>query len=190
LAASIDPVPVTIRPFAAGDLPPVVALWNRCLEKDPITEERFWRLCLLDANFDPEGALVAVDAAGSVIGFLQAMARREPYGNLGLQEAQGWLTVFFVAPEQRREGIGSRLLEAGLAFLRAHGRERVLCNGYAPYYIFPGVDVDYAEASAFLTARGFQPASEAVAMGMPLEGAGANAGTRAGEGGRTGARGV
>jgi GNAT superfamily N-acetyltransferase len=33
------------------------------------------------------------------------------------------------------------------------------------------VDVDYAEASAFLTARGFQPASEAVAMGMPLEGA-------------------
>jgi len=165
------PQGATIRPFLAGDPSPIVALWNRCLAKDPITEERFWRLFLLDANFDPEGALVAQDADGSVIGFLQVTARREPYGNLGLQEAQGWLTVVFVAPERWRERIGSRLLEAGLAFLRARGRERVLCNSYAPYYIFPGVDVDYAKASAFLTARGFQPASEAVAMGMPLEGA-------------------
>jgi GNAT superfamily N-acetyltransferase len=171
MAAPRDSASVTIQPFAAGDLSPVVVLWNRCLTKDPITEERFWRLFLLDANFDPEGALVARDGGGNVVGFLQAMARREPYGSLGLHEAQGWLTVFFVAPERRREGIGSRLLEAGLSFLRAKGRERVLCNGYAPYYIFPGVDVDYPEAGPFLEARGFQPASEAVAMGMPLEGA-------------------
>lgn len=158
-----------IRPFASGDLSPAVALWNRCLTKDPITEERFWQLFLLDANFDPEGALIA-EIDGEAVGFLQAMVRRSPIGSLGLQPTQGWLTVFFIDPGWRRQGIGSRLLEAGLAFLRQKGRRSVMCNGYAPYYIFPGVDNEYTEALDFLTARGFQPAGDAVAMGMPLEG--------------------
>jgi GNAT superfamily N-acetyltransferase len=164
-----SPSPVTIRPFAAADLTPVVALWNRCLPKDPISEERFWRLFLLDANFDPEGALVAAQG-GEVVGFLQAMYRRYPLGSLGIQPEQGWVTAFLVAPERRRQGIGTRLLDEALAYLRMWGRTRVLCNGYAPYYLFPGVDEEYAEAHAFLQARGFTPGAEAVAMGMSLEG--------------------
>lgn len=146
----------TLRPFVSADLAPLVALWNRCLTKDPITEERFWRLFLLDPNFDPEGALVA-EVGGELVGFLQV-------------QAAGYLTVFFVVPEWRRQGIGTRLLEAGLAYLAAKGRTRVSCNGYAPYYVFPGVDVDYTEALAFLLAKGFTVTSEPVAMGMALEG--------------------
>ncbi|HVK03337.1 MAG TPA: GNAT family N-acetyltransferase, partial [Armatimonadaceae bacterium] len=164
---------MTIRPFGRGDIAPVVALWNRCLARDPMTEERFWRMFLLDANFDPAGALVAADGGETVVGFLQAMARRVPYDGVGLQPEQGWITAFFVAPERRRTGVGSRLLEGGLAFLRERGRTRVTCNGYAPHYVFPGVDEEYAEAHEFLEARGFAPASAAVAMGMPLEGSAA-----------------
>jgi mycothiol synthase len=160
---------VIIRPFAPGDLRPVVALWNRCLRKDPITEVRFWQLFLLDANFDPAGALIA-EKDGEVVGLLQAMLRKTPLGVLGLQPQSGWITVFFVHPDYRRRGIGTQLLDVGLTFLREHGRTAVSCNGYAPYYIFPGVDCDYTEALGFLQARGFSVVSEPVAMGMALEG--------------------
>jgi mycothiol synthase len=159
----------TIRPFGPADLAPVVALWNRCLSKDPITEERFWQLFLLDCNFDPAGALVA-EVEGQLVGFLHAIVRKFPMGSLGLEPAKGWITVFFVDPPFRRNGIGSALMEAGLEFLRARGRTEVWCNGYAPYYVFPGIDEDYSEALAFIEAKGFGKLSSPVAMGMRLEG--------------------
>ena len=37
-----------------------------------------------------------------------------------------------------------------MVFLRGQGRTEVMCNGYAPYYVFPGVDEDYREAIGFL----------------------------------------
>lgn len=147
---------VQLRPFQPADLSALVALWNRCLTKDPITEQRFWQLFLLDPNFDPRGALIA-EQDGALVGFLQVVSA-------------GHLTAFFVAPECRRLGIGSQLLEAGLDYLQAKGQSRVACNGYAPYYIFPGVDVDYEAAGAFLAHHGFTVTSEPVAMGMALEG--------------------
>lgn len=159
----------TLRPFGPGDLDPIVALWNRCLPKDPITEERFWQLFLLDVNFDPEGALVA-EVNGAPVGFLQAMVRRYPMGSLGLEPNRGWITAFFVDAAYRGQGIGSGLLEAGFEFLRSKGRTEVWCNGYAPYYVFPGVDSDYTEALAFLEQKGFTRLSSPVAMGMRLEG--------------------
>ena len=161
---------VSIRPFGPDDLAPVVALWNLCLPKDPLTEERFWRLFVLDPNFDPNGFLVAISAEdGAVVGALQTMYRKVPLGSLGTQPDTGWLTAFFVHPDGRRRGVGTRLLDAGLAHLRAAGRAKVLCNGYAPYYLFPGVDAEYAAAHAFLEKHDFVAASEPVAMGMALE---------------------
>jgi ribosomal protein S18 acetylase RimI-like enzyme len=159
----------SIRPFTPDDLAPVVELWNRCLPKDPLRIERFWRLFVLDPNFDTAGFLVAVGESGQIVGALQAMTRKVPLGSLGTQPETGWLTAFFVHPNHRRLGVGTRLLEAGLAYLRASGRTKVLCNGYAPYYLFPGVDVEYAEAHAFLERHGFAAVSEPVAMGMALE---------------------
>jgi mycothiol synthase len=159
----------TIRPFSATDLAPVVALWNRCLIKDPITEERFWQLFLLDVNFDPRGALVA-EADGRPVGFLQAMCRKYPIGTLGLEPGKGWITAFFVDPAVRRQGVAAELLQAGIAFLKEQGRTEVWCNGYAPYYVFPGVDESYMDALAFLEASGFTKLSSPVAMGMRLEG--------------------
>jgi mycothiol synthase len=160
---------VSIRPFLPDDLAPVVELWNRCLLKDPISEERFWRLFVLDPNFDASGFLVAATASGEVVGAMQAMTRKVPLGSLGTQPETGWLTAFFVHPDHRRQGIGSRLIEESLAFLRNAGRTRILCNGYAPYYLFPGVDVEYDAAHRFLRQHDFTAVSEPVAMGMALE---------------------
>lgn len=147
-----------IRPYTASDWKPLVALWNLCLPYDPITEDRFWQLILLDANFCAEGFWVA-EQEGRIVGALQAIQEGE----------RGFLTCFFVHPEWRRRGIGRSLLEAGEAFLQSRGAQSVSCNGYAPYYLFPGVDSRYAEAQAFLLASGFRVQAEAVAMGMTLD---------------------
>ena len=161
---------LTVRPFQPGDYLPVVSLWNRCLHKDPITSERFWQLFLLDENFDPNGALVAENGDGVILGFLQAMVRRVPYGNADLQPEQGWVTVFFVDAAFRRQGVATALLTHGMTFLREKGCTRAGCSGYSPYYIFPGIDEDYGAARAFLVSRRFTPAADAVAMGLRLEG--------------------
>jgi mycothiol synthase len=160
---------LTIRPFSGSDLSAVVSLWNRCLTKDPITEERFWHLFVLDNNFDPAGALVA-ELDGKPVGFLQAIVRKVPLGSLGLEPNKGFIPVFFVDPAFGRQSIGKALLDAGLAYLKAQGRTDVWVNGYSPAYIFPGVDDGYTEALSFLTKNGFTKFSSAVAMGMSLEG--------------------
>ena len=165
-----------VRPFGPSDLATVVALWNRCLPKDTITEERFWQLFLLDANFDRAGALVAEagaepGAGGKIVGFICVIARRFPLGTIGLEPEKGYMTAFFVDPAWRRRGVGTALLSTGAAWLRGRGCRELWCNGYAPYYVTPGVDLDYGEAHAFLRLNGFAEAGAAVAMGRPLEGA-------------------
>ena len=62
------------------------------------------------------------------------------------------------------------MLQGGREFLQNKGCRKIGCSGYAPYYIFPGVDEDYGAAHTFLAVRGFAGAADAVAMGMPLEG--------------------
>ena len=156
---------ISFRPFQSGDLEPIVSLWNACLHKDPITSERFWRLFLLDPNFRAEGALVA-EFDGRPVGFLQAMVQRPPVGSTTNSPVPGWITAFFVATEFRCLGIGSHLMDLGLEFLRSYQCESVSINGYAPNYAFPGVDVDYVEATSFLEARGFKRIAEPVAMAL------------------------
>jgi GNAT superfamily N-acetyltransferase len=74
--------------------------------------ERDWTRYL---RFEPEGCFVAV-RAGNVCG--TTIAQR--YGT-----ALGWIGMVLVDPEYRGQGIGSRLLEQGLAFLDRQGIETV-----------------------------------------------------------------
>ncbi len=198
-----------IRPFGAGDLGPVVALWNRCLPKDQITKERFWHMFLLDPNFDSAGALVAEEVGGggragapsgaaaagggaggadaglaatggraaggraagggAIVGFLQVVVRRFPLGTLGLEPGRGYLNVFFVEPQQRRHGVATALLSVAIEYLRGHGCRELRCGGYVPYYVTPGVDVDYVDTHSFLAMNGFTRVAAPVAMGRALE---------------------
>lgn len=150
---------ITIRPYTPHDWQKVVELWNASVTRDPLTPERFWQLFLLDQNFRAEGFLVA-EAEGLPIGWMQIVTKG----------AEGWLTAFCVHPDWRRQGVARRLWEAHEVKLVEHGVNRVTCNGYAPYYLFPGVDEEYLEAQEFLKSVGFHTHTEAVAMGMNLEG--------------------
>lgn len=158
-----------LRPFQPADLEPVVGLWNHCLHKDPISTERFWRLYLLDPNFSAEGALIA-ESEGKPVGYLQALYTKTPPGLIVPKPDTGWITAFFVAPEFRRQGVGAELMRRGLQVLKDQGCSRATCNGYGPYYSFPGVNLDYGEAGAFMRALGFKSHAEAVAMSKDLEG--------------------
>src|SRR4051812_38192146 len=110
-----------IRSYRPQDEAQIVALWARSLVRDPVTPERFRQMVLLDANYDPEGCLVAIEG-GEPIGFALGIVRRQPMDGVGLEEHLGWITAFFVAPERQRQGIGTRLVERLLEFFRARGR--------------------------------------------------------------------
>lgn len=117
------------------------------------------------------GSAGAERAAGAerIVGFLHVVARRYPLGTLGLEPDKGYLNVFFVEPDWRRRGVATALLSVGADYLRRRGCKEMLCGGYVPYYVTPGVDVDYVDAHAFLAMNGFGKVASPVSMGRSLE---------------------
>lgn len=155
---------ITFRCYQPGDEANIVELWNRSLPKDPITAKRFRHLVLLDANFDPEGLRLAFDDT-KLVGCVYSVRRKLPMYQTDLETDNGWITFFFLEPEYRRKGIGTRLMEAAVGFLKKQGRKNVFFASYAPNYVFPGIDEDaYPEAYAFLLAQGFTKLYSPVAM--------------------------
>src|SRR5687768_38562 len=112
---------LTIAPYQPTDLDAVLAVLAAAMPHDPISPARFTRQVLLDPNFLPEGALVAY-SGGRLAGFCLAVARQVPLENAPPDGDRGYITLLGVLPESQRQGIGSWLLEAAEAFLRAQGR--------------------------------------------------------------------
>lgn len=161
---------MTIRPFTGMDLKEVLAVWNRALKKDPMTEGRFVRWALADPDYwpgDDSGFFVALQD-DRLVGFLRAIIRRMPNDRAGLEPELGWIPVVAVDPPCRRHGIGFALLESALAWFRKHGRRRIwVCgnSGSAPGYVFPGVDKDdYPGGLALFAKAGFRVHRGSVAM--------------------------
>jgi mycothiol synthase len=147
---------LTVDPYSPTDLDPVLAVLAAAMPHDPISPARFTRQVLLDPNFLPEGALVT-HSGGRLAGFCLAMARQMPLENAPPDADRGYITLLGVLPSQQRQGIGSRLLEAAEAFLRAQGRATVLVSPYAPGYFIPGVDVNaYASGLQFFLKHGYR----------------------------------
>ncbi|SDC91774.1 Acetyltransferase (GNAT) family protein [Paenibacillus sp. UNCCL117] len=155
---------IIYRYYEPGDEGEIVSLWNRCLNRDPVTETRFRRLVLLDPNFQEQGLRVA-EAEGRLVGCFYAVRRRLPMSGTELETDRGWCPFFFVDPAYRRQGVGSRLLAEAAGFLRQEKRKRLIFSGYAPNYIVPGIDREaYPEAAAFLAKTGFERLHASVAM--------------------------
>jgi len=147
--------PISIRPYEPADIHTVVALLNRCLAADPITSETFQRKVLLDPNFDPHGALVALDGHCAV-GFVLGLVRRFKLEDAPPDFDRSWITLIGVDAEYRRRGIGRRMVDELEAWFRSKGCKTTFVSSYAPNYFIPGVDVNaYPEALEFFKSIGF-----------------------------------
>lgn len=149
----------------------MLRLLRRTLPQEPITEASFVRRALLDPNFDEEGALVARDETGEIVGFLLALRRRRPLEDGPPDLDRGWITLFAVAPEARRQGISTRLFDQAERWLHLQGCTAVWISPYAPGYWTPGVDeAAYPEALDFLKARGYVSLLRPLSMDACLTG--------------------
>jgi GNAT superfamily N-acetyltransferase len=159
---------MTIRPFLPSDLPHVLSLLAASLPVDPISESRFIRQVLLDANFRAEGAPVAV-VNDVPVGFALSVARQVPLENAPSDADRGYVTLFAVHPDHRRKGVGTALLNHCESYLRSQGRKVVMISSYAPGYFIPGVDVGhYAPALSFFARHNYKEVYRPIAMQAPL----------------------
>lgn len=161
---------ITYRYYKSGDEQSIVTLWNECLTMDPITQQRFRNLVLLDANFDPHGLRIATDGE-KIVGCVYAIRRLLPMEGTELEPENGWIPFFFVHPSYRKAGVAEKLLNDGVEFLASQGRKNVFFASYAPNYILPGIDEEaYPEGYAFLVKQGFEKQYSPVAMDRSLVG--------------------
>jgi mycothiol synthase len=153
---------VALRPYRCSDEGDLLALWNAALPQDPLDAPTFRRKVLLDPNFRPDWLLVA-DAESCLAGFCLCLIDRTPPADG--PDTAGWITAFGVAPQLRRQGLGSALLDRALELFRSAGRSQVAIAPYVPNYFVPGVDErHYAEGVAFLQRRGFEVVSRPLSM--------------------------
>jgi mycothiol synthase len=157
-----------IRQYQAEDEFSVVALWNLCLPRDEITLNTFRRKIILDSNFDSRGCFVAV-ADEQLVGFMLSLSRRYPYFDVGMEKGRGWITTFFVHPDWQRKGICTEMTARAERFLIQQGVREVHIADYTPNYFIPGIDLDaYANAHAFLRARGYEKVQSVYSMGRSI----------------------
>jgi len=146
---------VRVSPFTPSTVPDLVEVWNAAAgDTFPLREALFRQNTVDDPHFDPVGCLVGRAVQSDlVIGFCLAKVARVPLGADGLRADRGWISMLAVRPHSQRRGVGTALLRAGEAFLRARGRRRSVLGG-DPAHFFPGVPDDTG-AAPFFAARSY-----------------------------------
>jgi GNAT superfamily N-acetyltransferase len=159
---------ISIRLFQPDDLAGVLRVLAEAMHADPISEARFTRQVLLDANVRPDGMPVAA-RGGQVVGFCLSIARQTPLENAPSDAERGYVTLIAVAPDVQRQGVGTQLLQHAEKYLQAQGRSVVMIASYSPGYFIPGVDVNaYAGALQFLKKHGYAEVYRPLAMETSL----------------------
>lgn len=103
---------LVIRPYRAEDQEAVIALWQACQlvvpQNDPVADIE------TKMRFQPDLFLVALSRA-RVVGTVMA----------GYEGHRGWINYLAVVPDQRRLGIGRRLMQAAEEKLRFLGCPKI-----------------------------------------------------------------
>lgn len=160
MSAAADPV--RIRQFRADDLHGLLSAFAAAAPTDAVTSDTFAETVLLDVNFQPGGLLVA-EVDGEIVGGIYAVKRISDAAPVPADG--GWITFFFVHPDWRRRGTGTRLVARSIAWLRDRGAAWANFSGYAPAYFLPGLDERlYPDAMRLLSRAGFRTLYSPVAM--------------------------
>jgi ribosomal protein S18 acetylase RimI-like enzyme len=129
---SADPVAsaeVEIRPARPGDARAFLDLWTEAVAEGFVRGEVV-RLSLADVRrrfrrswTDDEAELVAIEG-GRLVGHLMLSRERHP-----VTRHVATLAIA-VAPDRRRRGVGSALMDAGIAWARGRGVDKLLLSVY------------------------------------------------------------
>lgn len=191
---------VAIGPFEPGDLPRVVAWWNRTFADRrgffPVTEELFRTRVVEKRNaveeFEPSRFLLAREG-DRVVGAVHVGVRSEEYCQAVFRDwpggPQAYLALIGVDPAFRRQGIGARLYAAGEAAVAGNGRLTIdgQCinpfygNSEAPFTPFfgttEGISIPWDDdvTRGFFTRRGHTPRFRAITLEADLPEAGPDA---------------
>ena len=149
------------------DIPQVVNLWNSCPELDPIDHHKLAAVLFSNENYSAENTLGAWDC-GNLAGFIFGMRRRYPYLDRGLESEKAWVLFQATAPENRRRGIGTQLLNRLENRWAAQGVSHITLSAFSPYYFSPGLESSNSEARAFFERQGYTCGAPAYWMEMDL----------------------
>lgn len=152
---------MSIRPLSRIDAGPLLELWNASARFDPLTpallEEKVWG----DPGFCSESVLLH-EVDGCIDGFVMGVLRQTADGPRGI------IKLIVTNPDQRRRGIGSRLLQAVEQVLTGQGARSLRICESPPNYLTPGVDTRYSSAHCFFESHGYQRCGEACNMTVDL----------------------
>lgn len=151
---ALDLIPY--RPEMASDL---LAVWHSATgDRYPIMPALWDANTLGDPSFEAEDLLVAT-CQGAIAGFALTKRFREEAVTCERYLTVGYVALMAVAPGFQRHGLGSALLAAAEARLRAGGAEKVVLGG-SFHHFMPGVPGDWSEALGFFTRHGFSMGKE------------------------------
>ncbi|MEM0272688.1 MAG: GNAT family N-acetyltransferase [Thermoprotei archaeon] len=153
-----------IRHYRSGDEEGIVECWNRTLKCDPVSIDVFERKVLLDPNFEPNGAIVAL-SEGKIVGYAQCLIRHYPYLYDGLEQDKGWVSVLACD----NNAILRAMLTEADRYFKANNRSEVWFSSYTPNYFWPGVDKKcYPSVYGALREAGYRDVYDALAMDADL----------------------
>ena len=137
-----------IRTATESDLPAINELAQRCFvwdtfSSDLLAEKLFKHVRLSEFAWETRVA----EQGGTLIGLLQSVVRPTA--------AKAWVGLFAVAPEVRRRGLASALLDHARAAW-PDGIREVEALAIPGNYFAPGLDPRYTAALCFLERRGFE----------------------------------
>ncbi len=153
---------MNFRPICRSDAAPLLEFWNASARFDALTGDLLAEKIWADEGYDPGMTLVCADA-GRITGFVMGVMRQ------GVDGPRGIIKLLAVAGEQRRSGIGSRLLLAVEARLGELGAKTIRVCESPPNYLTPGIDSRYSGAPHFFDRHGYVQVGEACNMTVDLE---------------------
>ena len=171
-----------IRAFRQEDIGKIICLWNGCVSRGEVLyrslvpayfEEKFLR--------QPGTDVFIAETDGDVIGFLAGCRLTSFLPGQTEENTPAYLSAFMVAPEYRRQGVGSALLDAFERHFAAAGKKSFAVSSLCPINLdwvipgtpghehnnMPGLDEECLGFD-FLKKRGYAVAVREVAMYLNL----------------------